>query len=201
MAEVENKRPKRRYVQRAQARGLLIDAAIELLRELPFAEVTTRRIAAKADLNLVAIQTNFGSQMGLMVAAAIELGDRVARAVAGLSLEETVEAMLVNPDAILRTRLVAWALGNGVDPDELRRARSEQLARAVADRHDDLGIHSELGRTFTQMAFYLLDGFITFSPTHDHRPDELSRATELLGAIRRHLPAIQSELSWVPVGA
>ena len=78
MSVVDEPRTKRRYIHRAQARGMLINATINLLRELPFSEVTTRRIACEADLNLVAIQTNFGSQMGLMVAVAAELADRVA---------------------------------------------------------------------------------------------------------------------------
>ncbi len=102
-------RQKRSYVPKATARGLLIDATIELLREHEFSKVTTRRIAERSKLNLAAIQSTFGSQQGLLIAVVAELGDRVAATLrATPNTVTTIDpAILGDPDALLRIRLVA----------------------------------------------------------------------------------------------
>ena len=68
----------------------------------------------------------------------------------------------------------------------------------MARRLGDPGqLDPEVMWIFMQMTLYMTEGYVTFAPTHEHRPDELPRDGELFAAIQRHLPAIQAELGWV----
>ena len=71
-ASIDSRQIKRRYVPRSEGRILLVDATIDLLRELPFSEVTVRKVAERADLNVMAITNIFGSQQELFMAVTRE---------------------------------------------------------------------------------------------------------------------------------
>ena len=86
---------KRRYVPRTTSRVLLVGATIELLRELPFDEVTVRRIAERAGLNTKAIMNIFGSQEGLFIEVAGELSRRFAEFLAAQPEEQIYEGCLL----------------------------------------------------------------------------------------------------------
>ena len=190
-------RDRRRNVPRAEARGILIDATIDLFRVTPFAEVTTRKISQAADINEFAIQRIFGSQLDLFAVVAKELNSRFAVWFAQLPADEVQPGALLDPDLVLRTRLIAWLLGNGADPEALKIDPALALNQALLDRNREVGaVSDETARLYTQIIIYLAEGFITFAATHDTRPDDLMREAQLIAKFRDALPQFERELGW-----
>ncbi|MEI7859869.1 MAG: hypothetical protein WCI26_08545 [Acidimicrobiales bacterium] len=188
---------RRRYVPRAEGRVVLIDATIELLRNNAFADVTTRKISEAADLNEFAIQRIFGSQLGLFAEVARELSTRFAARFAGLPLDEVQPGALFDPDLVLRTRLLAWLLGSGAEPEELKIDPALSLNQALFRRHWREGaVSEETARVFTQLIIYLAEGYITFESTHDSQPDDIQRLAQLVEKFRDALPQFETELGW-----
>jgi len=188
---------RRRYVPRAEGRVVLMDATIELLRNNAFADVTTRKISEAADLNEFAIQRIFGSQLGLFAEVARELSSRFATRFADLPLDEVQPAALLDPDLILRTRLLAWLLGSGAETEELRIDPALSLNQALFRRHWREGaVSEETARVFTQLIIYLAEGYITFEPTHISKPNDIMRMAQLVDKFRDALPGIEAELGW-----
>ena len=188
---------RRRYVPRAEGRVVLIDATIELLRNNAFADVTTRKISEAADLNEFAIQRIFGSQLGLFAEVTRELSSRFAARFADLPLDEVQPAALFDPYLVLRTRLLAWLLGSGAEPEELRIDPALSLNQALFRRHWREGaVSEEMARIFTQLIIYLAEGYITFEPTHDSQPDDIQRLAQLVEKFRDALPQFEAELGW-----
>ena len=184
---------KKRYVPRAEARVILLDATIELLHEVPFNEVTIRRIAEHADLNAMAIMNIFGSQHGLFIAVTRVLSARFANWLANVPDESLEGATLFHEDIVLRTRLLAWLLGQGVDPESLRVDPSLEVSGFLLARQTRAGVDEHTAWLFTQILLYLSEGFITFQDTHDRRPDDLAEALALLDRVRDELPRLSAD--------
>jgi AcrR family transcriptional regulator len=182
------------WVRAVDARARLIDATIELLGEIPFAEITTTLIAERSGTNRPAITRNFGSLAGLFNATAQELVDRsMSRA-----QEQSSNTAIFDSDLILRTRLVAWLLGTGVDPSLLQ-AREGFPARQMAQLNptglDE--VSETTARVFNELLFFAAEGFIVFSEIHSTMEDgDLLRSIAFLNELRNHLPAIERGLGW-----
>ena len=193
-ASIDSRQIKRRYVPRAEGRILLVDATIDLLRELPFSEVTVRKVAERADLNVMAITNIFGSQQELFVAVTRELGDRFATMMTSLPDGEVQFGLLFDENFALRTRLVAWLIGQGADPQELKVDPSHRLGAVFMARQITSGADEELAWLFAQLLEYIAEGFIVFQDAHDRRDDDLLRGAALLGRIRDELPRLAEGL-------
>jgi len=187
-------REKRRYVPRAEGSVLLIDATIALLRELPFRDVTVRRIAERADLNVVAIKNIFGSQQGLFVAVTRELGNRFAAMMAALPDDQIQFGLLFDENVVLRTRLLAWLIGQGADPELFKVEPEFQVSAIFMARQKKSGADEHQIWLFGQILQYLGEGFIVFQDTHDRRPGDFAQAAAALSRVRQELPKLMAEM-------
>ena len=182
------------WVRAPDARARLIDATIELLGERPFAEITTTMIAERSDTNRPAITRNFGSLAGLLNAAAQELVDRSLDRMRG----QSTNTAIFDQDLILRTKLVAWLLGTGVDPDQIKAREgfpAQQMALANPTGLEQ--VSDTTARIFSELLIFAMEGFIIFSEVHATVEDgDLLRAMEFLNELRNHLPAIERGLGW-----
>lgn len=198
-----DERPRRSYVKKDAARLLLIDAALELLRSRPFPQVTTKEIAAAAHLTPMAIQTHFGGQKGLYQAVSDELLRRVLERSTALvpqapttGADDTATAphtefpllALVDPDLVLRSQLVAWLLGEGVDP--LHFMPDTAIKEAMVAHLLQEGASEAVASAFASMVAFLLSGFSVFSPSRPIPPEEFALTVELIQHLRSQLPAI-----------
>jgi len=174
----------------------LVNATIELLRELPFPEVTVRRIAEDSGLNVRAIVNIFGSQQGLFVAVARELGDRFAAMMASLPADQIQFTLLFNEDVVLRTRLVSWLIGQGANPEKFKIEPEFQVSRTFMARHQPGTATEAQAWLFAQILQYIGEGFIMFGDAHDRRPGDLAGAAILLGRIRDELPRLAEGISF-----
>ena len=187
-------RPSDAWVRGPEARQRLVDTAIELLRNRPFPEVTTRLIAEESGVNRPAILRQFGSKEALFDEVAAELSRRfAARADRATGL-----GMLTDPDMALRARLVAWLIGEGDDPSHFRLEEDGPSAVALRARLAEHGPVSEkTARVFHRMAVLLAEGFLVFNDTHPTRPPEdLVAMMELFLEIRRNLSETEKRLGW-----
>ena len=187
---------KRRYVPRTTSRVLLVGATIELLRELPFDEVTVRKIAERAGLNTKAIMNIFGSQEGLFIEVAGELSRRFAEFLAAQPEEQIYEGVPIQADFVLRTQLVAWLIAQGADPRSFTRVPDHQVSTILQarQRQREAGIGDDAIRLFTEVLQYLAEGFIIFGGAHDTRPDDVAVAGAFMNRIRADLPRLTEGL-------
>jgi AcrR family transcriptional regulator len=182
------------WVRGPEARQRLVDTAIELLRNRPFPEVTTRLIAEESGVNRPAILRQFGTKEALFDEVAAELSRRfAARADRATGL-----GMLTDADMALRARLVAWLIGEGDDPAHFRLEEDGPSAIALQARLAEHGPVSEkTARIFHRMAVLLAEGFLVFNDTHPTRPPEdLVAMMELFFEIRASLSSIEQKLGW-----
>jgi AcrR family transcriptional regulator len=194
-AAIPEQTTKRSYVPRAEARILLVNATIFLLRELPFPEVTVRKIAERSGLNVRAIVNIFGSQQDLFVAVTRELGDRFAAIMASLPTDQIQWNLLFDENVVLGTRLVSWLIGQGADPEAFKVKPELQVSQTFMARHQPATTTEAQAWLFAQILQYLGEGFIMFGDTHDRRPGDLASAAILLGRIRDELPRLAEGIS------
>jgi len=195
------KRHRRADIPRAVAEDALVNATIELAREhRRLAEVTVRGIADRAGLNVAHITRYFGSREALLLAARKRLGANVAEQfVQGGGIVGLIGVMRNNPDLVLRTRIDAYLLLDGVDPQRFNaEGRTiEPVRRLVAEQ---LGVGDRAARAITLKMNLLLLAANTFAEiTADSDTDALDLVM-LIAAENRHLPQIEQELGWVEAG-
>lgn len=171
----------------------MIEATIELLREVPIPQVTTRRVAERAGLSMMAIARNFGDQHGLLAATANELASRFASA-----NEFSLRASMIHdPNLVLRTKLVAWLLHSGVDPERLALDPSRPIMRSMTQRQQQVGEVSErTAGVMNELVAFAIEGLLTFSPVHQIDDATAVDLVLLLGALRIALPEIEQRLGW-----
>ncbi len=191
---------RRNYVTRHEAGPRLINTTIELLRTMTFPEVTTRRIAEAAELNLLAIQRIFGSQTGLFVAVAQTLAHNTGERLLREDAPDAIMAVFADPDVVLRTRLVAWLVGNGTDPKVFRTdPESAQLPMILRKRIESHGLGENspvAARVYSEILTVATEGFITFAETHDFTAGDYEKAAQLLTLLADRLPGLAGELGW-----
>ncbi len=192
--EITDERPKRSYVRKAQARELLINAAIDLFRERPFSQVTTKEIADRAGLTPVAIQSTFGGQLGLYEVVAQTLIDNVGVAFAELGGAQANLGIIFHPDLTLSTRLVAWLRGEGVVVNAFTPLGEDNIPvntiRAMSDRDLD----PTLERVYGLLIGYAVTGFATFAGANTFPVEDVALAVGLIRQFRQFLADNQEQL-------
>jgi AcrR family transcriptional regulator len=190
LTETNSTSERRPWTSSDQSRQRAIDTAIEILSSRPFSSLTSRTLAAAADVSNSSISRNFGSMEGLFLAVIKELDRRFA-----LLSASGVGAELIDEGLILRSRLVAWMLGEGMHPPVMK---VERMKNFMENRQISRETLSE--RTswiFAQVALFLGEGFATFGPTHPRlNPGELGEAMQLIDWIRSHLEDAERDLGW-----
>ncbi|MEI7593346.1 MAG: TetR/AcrR family transcriptional regulator [Actinomycetes bacterium] len=184
---------RRPRVRSVDARKRLIDTTIAMLRVQPFSEVTTRRITKQAGLPLSALSRNFGSLYGLFDAVAKALLDNFTSAHA----EYTALDVLSNPDVVLRTRLIAWIIGQGGDPVAFRPV-GESRSNYIAERQQRLtGASPRMAIAWAEIVTFIVEGYAVFSETHRPIGDPaISDAMVVMFELQKSLRDLELQLGW-----
>jgi AcrR family transcriptional regulator len=185
---------RRQRVPADAARRRTIDKAIEILSVEPFPTITSRTIAQAAEVSHSSILRNFGSMEGLFVAVVRELNERFAERARTLPPSE----ITIDDNAVLRSRLVAWMLGEGMDPAKISTEHGGSGITALAGRVSDLGdLSDKMVRIFTEISLFIGEGFAAFSPVHHNLNDsDVLDAITLIDWFRQHLTEAERDLGW-----
>lgn len=181
----------RGIVPSAEAQKLLINAATEMCRVLPFDQVTARAITKKVGLSLPTISNNFGSMAGLFNEVTIKLRNDVLARTLGKILDQS---MFLDPDFILRTRLVAWLTLEGENPSQF----SNQLLESIAPQFQTAlgGLSMRTTTAWLTLIIFMAEGYALFSEVHEHPPAQISDSLTLFTELRKQLQKSEQTLGW-----
>ena len=184
---------RRRWVHGDVSRRMVVDTAIEVIRSEPFPSVTSRTIAERAGVSHSSIRRNFSSMEGLFVAVAEELNERFATRAQTRSPEH-----LIDDDVILRSRLVAWMLGEGMDPSKITYPEGRPTLTAVIERQQATNPVSErTAKLFGELSLFIGEGFATFAAVHPNLDSaDVVDAIKLIEWMRSHLDQAERDLGW-----
>jgi hypothetical protein len=181
---------RRPFVPAAQAQQRLIECTIDLLRELPFDQVTSGRITKAAELTIPTIWRNFDSMEGLFA--------NVCRVLLQRSLERWTTkrdaSIFLDPDFALRTRLIAWLLAEGADPAMFHSGLLGDLADALKQNVGP--ISDRTATAYTQLTTLILQAYVVFGATMSIPPEQFADNFAFMTHIREELPRLQTELGW-----
>ena len=135
---------RRPRVAAPQAKAVMIEATISLLREIPVTELSTRTIEESAGLDRRAITRQFGGELGLFIATLEELNRR--------SLERS------NEELKLRSDLLAFLIVSGVDNERLK--EMHPLPEVVQEFETRFGLDSETPPAIREALLALLQAVI-----------------------------------------
>jgi len=192
-------RKRRAYVPAAQAQQLIIETAIRLLRTRPFDQVTARLITREANLDLSTIPRNFGSMQNLFVTVCRQLAaDALARRqrVLGSGTPANAFGLMLDPDLVLRSRVIAWMVGEGVvaavDEDR-QRATMTWLAEEFRSQ---VPVHERTAWLWMHLMALLSEGLAVFGDLHYLSDADLTDAWQMVMGLRAHLPAVEQTIDW-----
>ena len=181
----------RGVVPSAEAQKLLINAATEMLRVLPFDQVTARAITKKVGLSLPTISNNFGSMAGLFNEVTIKLRNDVLARTLGKILDQS---MFLDPDFILRTRLVAWLTLEGENPGQFNNQLIENIAPQFQTALGDLSLRTTTA--WLTLIIFMAEGYALFSEVHEHPPAQITDSLTLFTELRKQLQNSEQTLGW-----
>jgi AcrR family transcriptional regulator len=188
-------KPTRTYaarIPREEAERRIVTATIELLRLGDFGAVSSRKIAERAGVHAPSIARYFGSMTGLFAAVAKQL------AAQGLSAFGTgIDEFVGESELVLRSRLVAWCLSGGADPQLFMTSRATPAGQSLLGRQENfVPVSHRATEAITEIVRFSFEGFAVLGQTHNYSPGQLADVLTLLQAIRRHLPEIERDLGW-----
>ena len=187
----------RPMVPAVEAQARLVEACIELLRENPVSGVTLRRLSEATGLHPTAVGRNFGSMEGLLCFVCKVLTDRVqARLVAVRDM-----AVFTDPDFALRTKLLAWLIAQGVDPDDFyvqfdAHEVQELVGAFQSEGTDHNPISRQTAAAWVQIATFMLEGYALFRGVHGMNDEEFLQMAALFAAFTERLADLQEDLGW-----
>ncbi|MUH50955.1 MAG: TetR family transcriptional regulator [Actinobacteria bacterium] len=183
-------RPRRPQVRGEQARELLIEATITLLRAHPFDEVTTRRISAATGLNVSVIVRNFGTVHQLLRACC----ERLVHGALARTGQIGNLAIFLDPDVVLRNRLLAWMIGEGYDPNQESLAQQQTMHHLVEQFHSANPVSEHAARIWMLFITTTLAGYTLFGELSGITAEDFNDIGRLAFAFRDRLPAVADEL-------
>jgi len=184
---------RRPRVAAAQAKEVMIEATISLLREIPVTKLSTRKIEERAGLDRRAITRQFGGELGLFIATLEELNRRA------LERSRTLPhntSNYMNEELKLRSSLLAFLILSGVDNERLKEMHpSPEIVQEFETR---FGMDSETPPAIREALLALLQGLILsrsfFGPTSTRDTHENSfvifKMVLYLSSISSELPEI-----------
>ena len=191
-APIKRRRVPRTRILKQEARARLIVATISLCERLPFNEVSTRAICAEAGLNPSTILQQFGTLNALLAEAAKELVRRYAENQANWNGEP---GAFSDPGILLRSRLVAWLLLKGYEPEHLRSDLIEDdavMARQVAA----LKVEQRMAAAWSSLTTMVVEANAVFGPIHQLSNEDAEDVLHLVLTLRESLPAIEEKMGW-----
>ena len=181
----------RGVVPSAEAQKLLINAAIEMLHILPFDQVTARAITKKVGLSLPTISNNFGSMAGLFNEVTIKLRADVIARTLGNILDQS---MFLDPDFILRTRLVAWLTLEGENPGQFNNHLIDDIAPQFQTALGGLSLRTTTA--WLTLILFMTEGYALFSEVHEYPPAQINDSLKLFTQLRLQLQNSENALGW-----
>jgi len=183
---------RRKRVPKAEAQKRLIEATINLLRQLPFNEVGNQAICAQADLNPSTILQHFGTLDNLLAEAAKELVDRHidARSASGGEL-----TTFTDPDIALRSRLVAWLALQGYPADQLRSGIIEDQS-VMAVQQEVLKVGPRMASAWTSITTMIIEANSILGDIHQIDEHQAADILALMLRLRQDLPEVEVALGW-----
>ncbi len=146
---------RRPRVAAPQAKAVLIDATISLLREIPVTELSTRKIEERAGLDRRAITRQFGGELGLFIATLEELNRRSLERSKALPVDSS---NYMNEELKLRSDLLAFLIVSGVDNERLK--EMHPLPEVVQEFETRFGLDSETPPAIREALLALLQAVI-----------------------------------------
>ena len=129
---------RRPRVAAAQAKEVMIEATISLLREIPVTELSTRKIEERAGLDRRAITRQFGGELGFFIATLEELNRRSLERSKALPRDAS---NYINEELQLRSHLLAFLILSGVDNERLK--EMHPLPEVVQEFETRFGLDSQ----------------------------------------------------------
>ena len=146
---------RRPRVAAPQAKAVLIDATISLLREIPVTELSTRKIEERAGLDRRAITRQFGGELGLFIATLEELNRRSLERSKALPHDSS---NYMNEELKLRSDLLAFLIVSGVDNERLK--EMHPLPEVVQEFETRFGLDSETPPAIREALLTLLQAVV-----------------------------------------
>lgn len=176
-----------------QAKAVLIDATISLLREIPVMEISTPKIQERAGLDRRAITRQFGSELGLFVATLEELSRRSLERSKAPPADSSNHA---NEELKLRSDLLAFLILSGVDNERLK--EMQPLPEIVEEFETRFGLDSETPPAIREALLALIQGLTLsrsfFGPSSVRNTPEnafvIFQMLQYLSSIAPELPKI-----------
>ena len=184
---------RRPRVAAPQAKAVMIEATISLLREIPVTELSTRKIEERAGLDRRAITRQFGGELGLFIATLEELNRR------SLERSKTLpndSSNYMNEELKMRSDLLAFLILSGVDNERLK--EMHPLPEVVQEFEKRFGLDSETPPAIREALLALLQAVILsrsfFGPSSTRDTPEnalvIFKMVMYLSSIAKELPEI-----------
>jgi len=186
-------RVRRPMVPAAQAQALIVAETIELLRKLPFDQVTAQLISKNVKLTMPTIWRNFGSMEGLFsYVSSVLMTNAVERWRAQGS--QPVITIFFDPDVALRARLIAWLLAEGADPQLFR---SPLLGSLIEDFQRLMPeANSRVSTSWIYITTMLLQSYAVFGQINQITDEITADNFALMTYFRDLLPTAAQNLGW-----
>ena len=143
-------------VSQEQAKTLILDTAIAMLRERPVSEVSSREIAHESGLNHSYIARYFGSNHEMLFSVVEIMTERIKK------YRETgdIAGLVKDPDANLRFKLMEYLLAEGFPPERFAVLALEQRTNTEAFFAESFKLDKRAARVYRAkigMLFILAD--------------------------------------------
>ena len=184
---------RRPRVAAPQAKAVMIDATISLLREIPVTELSTRKIEERAGLDRRAITRQFGGELGLFIATLEELNRRSLERSKALPNDSS---NYMNEELKMRSDLLAFLILSGVDNERLK--EMHPLPEVVREFETRFGLDTETPPAIREALLAMLQGLILsrsfFGPSSTRDTPEnaliIFKMVQYLSSIASELPEI-----------
>ena len=194
-----NKMQKQR-ISGEEAKTILIAGVIDLIKTIPFSEITARRIAAEVQMDPNVIFRQFGDLNGLFVGTLRAIASEVLGAVAEPS-SNVIEALNPVDYTAMYLRFHEWLLLSGVSPEAIAvdSHTADELRRLTFERID---VDPDLSDRSKQAIFGLVMSFVQAQAVQiPFQPNVIPEGSDadiaiLLAALIERLPVISKELGW-----
>ncbi len=193
-------RARRPMVPAAEAQRRLVDAAIALLQTHQVGSVTQRMVSEEAGLHMTTITRNFGSMYGFFGNVSEVLTARVYERMSAVRNLDIFN----DSDFLLRTKILAWLIAEGIDPALFQSTAEIRLAGVLLDRFrsefatadGSPGISQRTAAGWLRIGTFLLEGTILFREVHRVSDEEFLDMALLFNGFIERLPEIERDLGW-----
>jgi AcrR family transcriptional regulator len=190
LAHPEKRKPS---IKGDEARRAYIDATIDLLREIPISEITTRKIAERAGIDRSVITRHFGTIDKVFLEVCKELILRTSKRM--LTQPQVNEA--VDPELKIYTRVLAHLVLNEYEIEELLEVGATPILDVMERRQSQVApVSDRMMSTFNEVIALAGMGLVLFREARGTTIDQVVDALALVAEVRKVLPEVDEALGW-----